>query len=460
MELHKDFIDEIRKLLPDECDELLKALGESDASVSIRTNSRKCATEPSCLKRVDWCERGYYLDKRQPFTFDPLFQTGTYYVQDASSMILQHIVSLLVSEPVRYLDLCAAPGGKTTAALDAMPEGSLLVSNEIMGNRAQILKENVIKWGNPDCVVTNNDSASIGKLTHYFDVIAADVPCSGEGMFRKDEEAVAQWSPALVRQCADRQREIIDNIWRALRPGGLLIYSTCTFNRTEDEDMVQYIMSEYGVESIDLKLPNEWHIHSGIDTSAHCYRFLPHLTRGEGLFVAVLRKSNDEPIQQISLRRKGKSAGKPAQTPKAVKQWVEGSFTFAPIGDSIVATPAHLDDDIALLRSNLHVIHAGVEVASAKGKDYIPAQALLLSTAYCRSAFPACEVDYATAMAYMRGETIVLDGTAPRGIVALTYSGMPIGFAKNLGNRANNLYPKEWRIKSTHIPAIAPQILR
>ena len=457
MKLHNDFIEEIRDLLPDECDVFLKAVCETDASVSIRTNSRKCKTEPSQLERVKWCEHGYYLQGRQPFTFDPLFQTGCYYVQDASSMILQHIASLLVTEPVRYLDLCAAPGGKTTAALDALPSGSLLVSNEIMSNRAQILKENIIKWGNPDCVVTNNDSATIGKLSHYFDVIAADVPCSGEGMFRKDEEAVAQWTPALVRQCTTRQKEIIDNIWQALRPGGLFIYSTCTYNRQEDENMVEYIINEYGAESIDLNIPEEWGIHHGINTTAHCYRFLPHLTKGEGLFVAVLKKNDDEPIQRVSLRKKGKNSVKTAQTPKEVKQWVDGKFDYAPIGDNIIATPKHIADDIDLLRANLRVVHAGVEVASVKGKDFVPSQALILSTAYNRNAFPCCDIDYATAMAYMRGETVTID--APRGIVALKYGGIPVGFVKNLGNRANNLYPKEWRIKSTHIPTEAPKII-
>lgn len=458
MDLHKDFIEEIHNLLPDECEALLKAIRETDASVSIRTNKQKCHIKPEKLDRVKWCDTGYYLDSRQPFTFDPMFQAGIYYVQDASSMILQHIVSQLIDNPVRYLDLCAAPGGKTTAVIDALPDGSMIVSNEIMSNRAQILKENVIKWGNPNCVVTNDDSATIGKLTHYFDVIAADVPCSGEGMFRKDDEAIAQWTPAIVRQCAERQKEIIDNIWNALRPGGIFIYSTCTYNRQEDEDIVEYIINEYGAESVDVPLPSEWGIHRGIGTKAHCYRFLPHITRGEGLFVAVLQKSEDEPIHRISLRKKGKNNIKPIQTPKEVKQWLCSDFTFAPVGESIIATPKHLSADFELLRSYLHIIHSGIEVVNIKGRDYVPSQALLLSTAFNINAFTNYEADYATTMTYLRGETITID--APKGIVALIYNGIPIGFVKNLGNRANNLYPKEWRVKSSHIPPEAPKILQ
>lgn len=455
MELHKDFIEEIKRLMPDECNAIIEAITATASPVSVRVNSHKCGNVPANATRVKWCERGFYLDERPQFTFDPMFHAGAYYVQDASSMILQYIAKSLISEPVRYLDLCAAPGGKTTAVIDVLPEGSLMVSNEIIGTRAQILKENVVKWGNPNCIVTNNDSRAVGSLTHFFDVVAADVPCSGEGMFRKDDEAVAQWTPALVRQCADRQREIIDNIWQALRPGGLFIYSTCTYNRQEDEDMVEYIIREYEAESVNLNIPAEWGIHSGIGTSAHCYRFLPHLTRGEGLFVAVLRKSDNE--QRSQIRKKVKPA-KPANIPNNVKQLISGNdMEFTLSDNTITAIPKLHAENLALIQSKLNVILAGIEVATVKGRDFIPSQSLLLSTAMKRDSFPEYETDYATAMAYLRGETVCID--APSGIVALTYSGTPIGFVKNLGNRANNLYPKEWRIKSTHIPSKAPKIL-
>ena len=462
MALPELFIEQIHGLLPeDEANALISSLSESDPSVSVRVNKAKCENLPKS-NVVNWCNRGFYIDERPQFTFDPALHAGCYYVQDASSMFLAYAIDSLVdkNKPVRYLDLCAAPGGKTTTAIDALPEGSLVVANEIMSNRAQILKENIIKWGNPNCVVTNNDSAAYSKLEHFFDIIAADVPCSGEGMMRKDDEAVAQWSPGLVKECAERQREIVDNAWQALRPGGLLIYSTCTFNRPENEDIVEYLVNELGAESIDINPPTEWNIHTAINTATHGYHFFPHRTRGEGLFLAVVRKPDDEPLRTIKSSSKKKAQKeKPMQIPAELKEWIANSKSvkFITNADNISAISAEYSDEIAILRDNLRVIYCGCDVATAKGKDMIPSHALALSTSINSDAFSTCEVDYATAIAFLRGETINVD--APRGYVLVKYNGMTLGFVKNLGNRANNLYPKEWRIKSSHIPQTPPEVI-
>ena len=240
MAIKPEFIEQMKRIVPGEYEQLVNALQSTPPAVSVRLNPMKNAEYPG--HPVPWCGLGRYLDERPAFTFDPLLHAGAFYVQDASSMIIDHIVRTLVPQPVRYLDLCAAPGGKTTAALSALPEGSLVVANEIMGNRAAILRENVIKWGYPNVVVTNNAPADFTPLRNFFDVIAIDAPCSGEGMFRKDETAVSQWNPGLVCQCADRQKGIIDDIWQSLRPGGLLIYSTCTFNLEENEHMLEHII--------------------------------------------------------------------------------------------------------------------------------------------------------------------------------------------------------------------------
>lgn len=228
MTLPSDFITRTRSLLGTEFDTLAAAL-QTEAPVSIRINRRKKAPAPRPEQtdgRVAWCESGYYLPARPAFTFDPLFHAGAYYVQEASSMFLEQAVRHYVTEPVRCLDLCAAPGGKSTHLLDLLPEGSLLVSNEVIRSRSQVLAENVAKWGNPDCIVTNNDPAELGQLTHWFDLLVTDVPCSGEGMFRKDPASRDEWSAANVEHCAARQRRILHDVWDALRPGGLLVYST------------------------------------------------------------------------------------------------------------------------------------------------------------------------------------------------------------------------------------------
>lgn len=460
MQFPKQFIIQIEQMFPGEAAALLQAL-DSDPSVAIRLNRAKCGSAPPRgMLRVPWCSRGYYLTERPQFTFDPAFHAGRYYVQDASSMIISHIISGLVATPVRYLDLCAAPGGKSTAAIDALPHGSLMVCNEIMPARARILKENIIKWGNPRSIVTCSDSATVAHLYEYFDVIAADVPCSGEGMFRKDAEAVAQWSPSLVSQCAARQREIVDNAWQALRPGGLFIYSTCTFNRCEDEDMVRYIINAHGADTVNLDIPDEWQVHPALDDHMHAYRFLPHLTRGEGLFVCVLRKPlAPGAAESRKLRVPKRAKTKPQQVPSLARTWIDcpDSFSFSTDGESVTAFPVDLADDLELLSGALRVIAHGCRIADMKGKDLIPTQDLALCSALCSDSFASCELDYNAAIAYLRGEAIVID--APRGMVLLTYGNLPIGFAKNLGSRANNLYPKEWRVKSTHVPVEPPAIL-
>ncbi|MDD2962168.1 MAG: rRNA cytosine-C5-methyltransferase [Muribaculaceae bacterium] len=464
MTLNEAFIKQIENILScEEQNDFFKAL-DSEAKVSIRANSRKGANIAPDAERVKWCDNGKYLACREAFTFDPLFHCGQYYVQDASSMIISSIISRLTTSnaPIRYLDLCAAPGGKSTAALDTLPVGSLLVSNEIMSNRAQILKENIIKWGYPNCVVTNNDAKAIGKLTHFFDIIAADVPCSGEGMFRKDEEAVTQWTPALVKQCAERQRSIITDIWNALKPGGYLIYSTCTYNRDEDEEIIDFIVNNFDAESIDMNLPGEWNIKAGIDTPHHCYRFMPHITDGEGLFISVLRKSAEEPTATITLKKKKKDNSKAKQQvpPKEVGTMLlnPANYNFTVFGDDVKALSKAYADDFDLFYNSLKVIHSGILIGTVKGKDLIPAQALALNIEYNRNFATVVNVDYKVAIAYLRGESITLEDTE-RGYYAIAYNDSILGFVKNLGNRANNLYPKEWRIKSGYLPEQIPNVL-
>ena len=464
MALSKEFIEQIQALMPDEAERLVQAIEHSDASVSVRINRAKGVAEVCAdAKRVPWCGEGATLAQRPQFTFDPDFQSGRYYVQDASSMFIAYAIRRVVTGAVRYLDLCAAPGGKTNAALSALPEGSLVVANEIVPLRAKILRENVIKWGAPNCVVTHNRPADFAPLEGFFDVIATDVPCSGEGMMRKDDEAVAQWSRALVDECAQRDHSIIDDVWGCLRPGGLLIYSTCTYNRDENEAIVEYIVDKYGAESIDLAPDDDWNIMYALNSKCHCYRFLQHRIDGEGLFLSVLRKPDGEVKPQNAKQkpRKQKGGAKPQPVPAIACQWIAESdkYELSVCGDEVVAQPKAFAAEIAQLNDKLKVLHSGIAIGNIKGKNLVPSHALALSTELCAEAFTQVEVDYATAVAYMRGEAVVLAG-APRGYVLLRHGGAVIGFANNLGNRANNLYPKEWRIRSTHAPEQKPQVVK
>lgn len=427
MNLPKEFETYTRKLFGEERYALfLKGL-DQDSPTSIRLNTFKLKenegiSETLIPQQIPWCKEGYYLNERPNFTFDPLLHAGIYYVQEASSMFLSHVLRQLIKHPVTMLDLCAAPGGKTTCARTAIPDGSLLFSNEPIGKRAQILAENIQKFGHPDIVVTNNYPRDYKKTKLVFDVIIADVPCSGEGMFRKDAQAIEEWSLQNVEKCCQLQRSIITDIWDNLRPGGILAYSTCTFNAHENEENVAWILNHYDAELIEIPVEKEWNITSSLignplndGRKFPVYRFIPGLTKGEGLFMAVLRKAGDN---------------ENLNNPNDIRS------------DKIVAEA----------NKKLKVLVHGVKKNIEKGKNIIPDHSLALSIVGNKGKFPAIEIDYSTSISYLRHEAIVLPPDSPKGIVTLQYRGVPIGFAKNLGSRANNLYPQEWRIKSSHIP--------
>lgn len=427
----------------------------SPPDVSVRLNAAKGAVPDAGADVVPWCPQGIYLTDRPAFTFDPTLHQGLYYVQDASSMILDYVARRIAEDkqPLRWLDACAAPGGKSTAILSALPEGSLLVANEFVRKRAAALMENLERWGFANVAVTCTDTEAFTRLPDFFDVVSVDAPCSGEGMMRKEAVAVSQWSPALVQQCAQLQREIVANVWQSLRPGGFLVYSTCTFNPNEDERNVAWIMQELGAESVDLSLDRLPGVVGAIEGRAHCARFLPGKVRGEGLFIAVLQKNGDS---SDGNRRPKKSKKTAVKATKPLSDWLTGDFAILP--DSFRAVPAHLAPAIMQLAQEVPLLTAGIDAAAAKGRDIIPSYALARAIDLNISVFHTAEVDYATAIAYLRGMPITVPD-APRGIILLTFRGRPLAFAKNIGTRANNLIPDNRLILSPHIPSTPPSIL-
>lgn len=450
---------------------LEEGLDSQESPVSIRLNPFKAqsldVTEGLYDCTVPWCSlTGRYLRERPNFTFDPLLHAGLYYVQEAASMIVDHIVRTFIKEPVRMLDLCAAPGGKSTALRAALPEGSVLFSNEPMRTRAQILSENLQKFGHEDVIVTNNYPRDYRKAGIMFDAILADVPCSGEGMFRKDDGARAEWSQQNVDNCWQLQREIVSDIWKCLQPGGLLIYSTCTFNAHEDEENVEWIASELGADIIELPVEESWDITPAVVGNVPVCRFLPGISRSEGLFVAVLRKhgesettalkasaANSKPKKDRKNQRKQTAQGgkqQSADTMQALR--TPDNFTARRNGDEIVAIPKRWADTYDAAASTLKIMHAGVTLGTEKGRDIIPDQSLAMSRQLNIDAYPHVELSYAEAINFLRKEAVTLPEGTPRGFVVVTYKGFPLGMEKNIGNRANNLYPTEWRIKSSHVP--------
>ena len=416
---------------------LLSAL-DGEPSLSVRANPAKITPEELAEHFSDifdgyvpWCSEGLYLKSRPSFTLDPLFHAGYYYVQEASSMytgvlLERAMTQLLAGRPgLRILDLCAAPGGKSTHILSIIGSNDLLLSNEVIRSRASILADNVAKWGYPNAVVSNNDPVDFAALDDFFDVVVVDAPCSGEGMFRKDPDAVNEWSVDNVHLCASRQRRIVSDIWTALRSGGFIIYSTCTFNTLENDENVAWMVSELGAELIEQR------------------RFLPGEERGEGFFIALLRKNGDH-SPSVKMSRNQKS-----QIPSCSSyiSQVDGQFAFSLKGDLWRVFPMALAADIRLLESSLRVIRSGVAVAVQKGRDMVPEADLALSPVLNKEAFPMVELSLEDALKYLAKENIVFDSEVPSGYLLVSYKSAPLGFVKNLGRRSNNLYPLSRRIR-------------
>ena len=463
MNLPPSFEHTTRELLGESYESFREAL-LGEPAVSIRLNPAKWRGAVD-YEPVPWATDAYYLLERPPFTFDPLLHGGCYYVQEASSMFVEQAVRQHLGEARVALDLCAAPGGKSTLLRSLLPDECVLVSNEVMRPRAQVLAENITKWGHNRCVVTSNYPADFTSLGELFDLVLVDAPCSGEGMFRKDEVAVAEWSPENVEVCWKRQRNILTDIWPTLRPGGLLIYSTCTFNTQEDEENVRWMVDELDAELLPVSTEESWGITPSLVPGVeHAYRFLPGRTRGEGFFLAVLRKGGEphpvceeEPggatMKRRSADKKAKGKQPMMAVPSECKSWLAASnYIYKVATDSVVAMPADMEPLVATLATRLHLVHNGIPLAIMKGRDAVPTHELAMSTALSAEAFARCELSYADALRYLHREAVTLAPDTPRGFVVVTYRGVPLGFVKNLGNRANNLYPNEWRIRSGYFP--------
>jgi 16S rRNA C967 or C1407 C5-methylase (RsmB/RsmF family)/NOL1/NOP2/fmu family ribosome biogenesis protein len=426
--LPQTFVQRMQTMLCSDYGCFLDSLQE-EAPVSIRYNKKKNVIPSSC-DIVPWCGSGYYLQQRPTFTLDPLLHAGTYYVQEASSMFIEQVIKQLqFTVSIRALDLCAAPGGKSTHLLDCLPEGSLLVSNEVIHNRINTLAENLCKWGHPNVVVSHNDPKDFASLSSFFDFLLVDAPCSGEGMFRKDLTAIKEWSESNVKLCAERQRRILANAWDTLKEGGYLLYSTCTYNREENERNVQWIIDQLGAKLLRVPLQASW----GISESDCGYRFFPHKTRSEGFFISLLQKENDAPQS-----RQYKTSI--INTVKPFPAWLEGDFTIVRQNDFLQAWPTALVSDINFLKQQLRIVQAGIPTGEIKGKDIVPHAAIALSTALHSDAFPCAALNIEEALHFLRRDAIQLQNRTS-GYHVVTYEEHPLGFVKNLGSRCNNLYP-------------------
>jgi 16S rRNA C967 or C1407 C5-methylase (RsmB/RsmF family)/NOL1/NOP2/fmu family ribosome biogenesis protein len=399
------------------------------------------------VERVPWSSVGYYLPRRPSFTFDPLFHAGAYYVQEASGMFLEQALRQTsdLSRPLRVLDLCAAPGGKSTLLQSLLSADSLLVSNEVIRNRANILEENMIKWGGAGVVVTSNDPHDLGRLENYFDVIVVDAPCSGSGLFRREPEAVKEWSPDNVRLCSQRQRRILADSWPALRRDGLLIYSTCSYSREENEDILDWMAEDLEGTGCRIKAAADWNIVETAGRSGwYGYRFYPDKLRGEGLFMACVRKTGGAAF--AASRKKGSVERVNKSELEKISRWVrrDRGLAYFYHRELIHAIPEALVAELAVLQSACYLKRAGVPLGKLSVKEFIPEHDLAMST-LIHPELPVMSVSREKALCYLRKDELVQESDH-RGWMLVQYTGHNLGWIKALPGRINNYYPKEWRI--------------
>lgn len=421
--------------------------------VSVRLNPMKTPAMPGLtgeggMQRVPWSSCGYYLPERPSFTFDPLFHAGTYYVQEASSMFLEQALRQTsdLSGPLKVLDLCAAPGGKSTLIQSLISKDSLLVSNEVIRARAAILQENMVKWGGVNTILTNNDPRDLGRMENYFDVIVIDAPCSGSGLFRRDPEAIKEWSLQNVQLCSQRQQRILADCWPALKQGGVLIYSTCSYSKEEDEEILDWMMEELTATSCKLQVEEDWGIVETVgEKGGYGYRFYPDKINGEGFFISCVRKKDGGSFSYP--RNKKPLTGKlTRQQDERVREWIgkEDPLFFFEHHEHVHGLPENREQDLIYLQSSCYLKHAGVVLGKLAAREFIPEHGLALST-LIRKDYPAIELSKEDAIQYLRKEEIRVD-TPLRGWALVQYQGHNLGWIKVLPGRVNNYYPKEWRI--------------
>ncbi|GAB3011493.1 rRNA cytosine-C5-methyltransferase [Niabella terrae] len=432
--------------------EFLAAHDLKSPVTSVRLNPRK----PSIVLQhwesrgldtdtIPWTRDGYYLSERPSFTFDPLFHAGAYYVQDASSMFVEQALKQTVDlqSSLRVLDLCAAPGGKSTLIQSLLNDSSMLVSNEVIRQRVSVLKENIIKWGSGNVVVTHNDPRDFSKFKGYFDVIVVDAPCSGSGLFRKDPKAVEEWSENNVALCSQRQQRILADVLPALKPEGILIYATCSYSPQEDEHILDWLSEQYSLESVELKTSSDWKLTPVVTANRNFgYRFWPQQVKGEGFFLAVFRNQGlgnhrYKPGKQLRLLSK--------KSEPLLQSWVHtADHRLIDIQGTIYAWPVPLIGDYSLLMEGLRVIYSGTQLGTLAHHKFLPAHALAMSSLHSEE-IARIDIDYDTAISFLRKSSIKLPDHR-NGWQLLCWNQQALGWVNVLDNRVNNYYPKEWRI--------------
>lgn len=445
MTLPAEFITQIKAILGDRSEDFLNAL-DLPSPTSIRLNSLKNFSWRENSEKVKWNSSGVYLKDRPSFTLDPAFHAGAYYVQEASSMLLEAVIRKVVDveHPLKVLDLCAAPGGKSTLLASLMTPDSFLLANEVIKSRYQILKQNLVKWGNPVTHASNHDSKDFAGLSNFFDLVVVDAPCSGEGLFRKDQAAIAEWSPANVQLCSLRQRRILAEAIKTVRPGGHLIYCTCTYNELENDLNAKWLSTEFDFEVVSIDFPAEW----GISTRSVGYQCYPHLVQGEGFYIVIFHKKGEAGMYKKPLGKFRKWFPLTKKEVAMVHPWLNTDAKVSLFRNERGMVRGILESNLEAafeVAQHLSRIAMGTEIGILKHKDFVPSPDLALSTLVSNN-LPSIDLNKEQALHFLSKEPIPLE-TIPQGWQLIRYEGLNLGWVKGLKNRINNYYPKEWRIK-------------
>ncbi len=427
--------------------EAVHASGEQVSSIRLNP-FKKTAPYSSLLNgAIPWCEQAFYLSERPSFTLDPLLHGGAYYVQEASSMFLQYLLRNILKEDIhqkKVLDLCAAPGGKSTLLASLFSDG-LVVANELIKSRAAVLVENACKWGLPNMIVTNNDPDHFKQLQGFFDVILVDAPCSGSGLFRKDPQAINEWSNHSVQHCSERQEKILSAILPCLKEGGILVYSTCSYSTAENEQVADWLVQNRELRSINIPIPKAWNIVAtqSPKQGATGFRFYPHLLKGEGFYIAAFQKRSEVD----SVRLKENILSKPSRSELDQLQSyfnLTDAYQYFKQHDDIRIIPESQFISLQQLAKQLYIKKAGIALGALKGKDLIPSHEWAVST-LTKEKYPQVNLSLPQSLQFLRRKEFGVDDL-PTGWTLACFEGLPLGWMKVLPNRINNYYPAEWRI--------------
>jgi len=448
MQLPSELIRSLEKAPGFDEEKFLSVHDTPELITSVRFNPSKKADalDGYLAAKIPWSSHGFYLSSRPFFTFDPLLHAGVYYVQEASSMFLEVAIrqTTLLQDSIKVLDLCAAPGGKSTLVQSMLNESSLLVSNEVIKARVNVLAENLTKWGYSNQVVTNNDARDFQRLPGYFDLMIVDAPCSGSGLFRRDPSAMEEWNLSNVELCSQRQQRILADALSALKENGVLIYSTCSFSIEEDEAIADWLIEQQGMESMSLSLDPSWNIiESTSSTGAKGYRFYPDKLKGEGFFLACFRKVAGESSKlprgiklTLPSKQELEIASEMIHEPEELFSWK--------LSDRILSIPIQFQEDIKMLVASMYIRRAGICIGKVAGRDLVPDHELAMSQ-IAAPQIPSVTLKNEIALQYLRREEVKIE-TDLKGWVLAQYEGVSLGWMKVLANRVNNYYPREWRI--------------